>query len=349
MNHIGMDCHISTMEFAVVNEAGRLFKAGKVGTSAKGFLDFVRQIPQPRQIYMEEGTLAAWVLETCTHHGEKLVITDPKKNHWIGASGQKDDRIDALKLAQLARGGYVKEIHHPVGERRRFRELITAYHDTVKSTTRIKNKIKAKFRQNGIQCGGETVYLKAHREEWRAKLPPNPTLYLIIDGLWDQLEQLERTEKNLLAAAKAQAKQYPEIKYFQCIPGIGFIHAATVSAILETPDRFANKRKVWLYAGLGIVKKESGGKVYSKKLTRDYNRLLKYSLKQAVESAIRSKDNPFRRKYLEMTLQQGIMAHRAKLTIARNMLSIMYTMWRNGERYDPERVSKLNQKQELAS
>jgi hypothetical protein len=39
---------------------------------------------------MEEGTLAAWALETCVRFGEKLVITDAKKNRWIGSSGQKD-------------------------------------------------------------------------------------------------------------------------------------------------------------------------------------------------------------------------------------------------------------------
>ena len=35
------------------------------------------------------------------------------------------------------------------------------------------------------------------------------------------------------------------------IPGIGLIHAATISAIIETPHRFANKKKVWMYAGIG--------------------------------------------------------------------------------------------------
>jgi hypothetical protein len=34
----------------------------------------------------------------------KLVITNPKKNYWIGSSGQKNDPLDALKLARLARG-----------------------------------------------------------------------------------------------------------------------------------------------------------------------------------------------------------------------------------------------------
>ena len=116
------------------------------------------------------------------------------------------------------------------------------------------------------------------------------------------MEQSEQTEKELLAAAKAQAKCYPEIKHFEALPGIGFIHAATISAILESPYRFADKRKVWMYAGLGIMRKSSGGKVYSEKLSKDYNRLLKYTMKQAASTAIQAKDNPFRRKYLDKTL-----------------------------------------------
>jgi hypothetical protein len=35
-------------------------------------------------------------------------------------------------------------------------------------------------------------------------------------------------------------------------------------------------------------------------LSTDYNRLLKYSLKQAAEAVIQAKDSPFRRKYLDM-------------------------------------------------
>jgi transposase len=345
MNYIGMDCHISTLDFAVVNEAGRLVKANRVPTSVNGFMEFVKTVPRPRTIYMEESTLAAWALETCIRYEERLVITDAKKNHWIGSSGQKDDSIDALKLAQLARGGYIKEIHHPVGQRRRFRELMIAYHDTVRSTTRIKNKIKARFRQNGIQCTGRTVYSETHRDEWRDKLPQEAIALLILDGLWRQLEQSEQTEKELLRAARAQAKQYTEIRHFEALLGVGFISAATISAMLETPHRFSNKRKVWMYAGLGIMTRSSGGKTYSEKLSTDYNRLLKYALKQAAEAAIKAKDNPFRRKYLDMTLFKGILPHRAKLTIARDMLATMWAMWRKGEKYRPEIRAKAADKQ----
>lgn len=347
MYYIGMDCHISNLEFAVVNEAGRLVKASKVATSVNGFMEFVKKVPPPRTIYMEEGTLAAWALETCVRFNENLVITDPKQNHWIGSSGQKDDHLDALKLAQLGRGGYIKEIHHPVGQRRRFRELMTAYHDTVIGSSRIKNKIKAKFRQNGIQCSGATVYSESYREEWRSKLPEETAPQLILDGLWRQLAQSEQTEKELLSAAKAQARHYPEIKHFEALPGIGFINAATISAILETPHRFANKRKLWMYAGLGIMTRSSGGKTYSEKLSTDYNRLLKYTMRQATEAAIKAAGSPFQRKYLDMTVVHGIAPHRAKLTIARDMLATMWAMWRKGEQYNPEVREQAAYKQGL--
>ena len=345
MHYIGMDAHISSLDFAVINDAGRLVKATKVTTSVNNLMDFVRQITPPRIIYMEEGTLAAWALETCVRFGEKLVITNPKENHCIGLSGQKDDAIDALKLARLARGGYIKEIHHPLGERRRFRELMEAYHDTVRSTTRIKNKIKAKFSQNGITCIGSTVYLESHREEWKGKLPESATVQLILESLWRQLKQSEQAEKDLLDAAKAQAKHYSEIKMFKALPGIGFIHAATISSIIETPHRFANKRKVWMYAGLGLMQRSSAGKLSSEKLTTDYNRLLKCTLLQATEAAIRTQDNPFRQKYLDMTLLQGIPPHRARLTVARQMLATMWAMWKKGEKYQPQLRGRTAHKQ----
>lgn len=349
MNYIGMDSHISTLDFAVVTERGNVTKEKRVRTGVKEFIEFVRSVPVPRKVIMEEGSLSAWFLEVCTGFGETLIITDPKKNRWIAHSGEKNDTVDARKLAQLARGGYIKEIHHPVGKRRWFKELVLSYHDTVKSVVRIKNKLKGRFRHNGIACRGGTVYLVQHRETWRKKLPKEKVVHLIVEGLWAQLDQVESVKKELLKKVSTEGRQYPEIKRFKKVPGIGAINSATISAILETPNRFADKKKVWMYAGLGIVKKSSGGKVYSQNLTKDYNRLLKYTLKQAAEAAIASKDNPYRHQYLRMTLEQGIPSHRAKLTVARSLLATLYAMWKSGEEYDPNLKEKILKNRQTSS
>ena len=68
-----MDCHIITLDFAVINETGRLVNAHRVATSVNGFIGFVKRVPSPRTIYLEEGSLTAWALETCVQYGENLV------------------------------------------------------------------------------------------------------------------------------------------------------------------------------------------------------------------------------------------------------------------------------------
>jgi transposase len=335
MNYIGIDCHISSLDFVVVNEKGTVTKRAKMNTGVKEFMAFVKSIPKPRKIFIEEGELAGWMLETSLKFGEQLIITDPKTNKWIGKSDQKNDAIDAEKLAQLARGKYIKEIYHPVNNRRRFKDLVFAYHDTVKSQSRIKNKIKANFRRNGIKCSGDTVYSDKYRDEWRKKLSKNKITHLIIEELWVQLDQLSESKEKLKKNIRIQGKQYPEIKNFMEVPGIGLIHASTISAIIETPHRFANKKKVWMYAGIGLKERGSGGKIYSRKLTREYNRPLKNAIKKAAEAAISAKDNQFRRQYLRLTIENGIPSHKAKLTVARSMLAALYGMWKKGEAYDP--------------
>jgi len=345
MNYIGLDSHISTLEFAVVNERGVRTKKQRVNTGVKELMTFVKGIPKPRKIFIEEGTLAGWLLETCNAFGEELIVTDPKRNLWIARAGQKNDPIDATKLAHLARGGYIKEIHHPVGRRRRFRELILSYHDTVKSQTRVKNKLKAKFRQNGIRCTGDTVYSAKHREAWKDKLPKDKVVHVTADGLWRQLDQIQDIREELLALIRRQSRGFSEIKRFKKVPGIGTVHAATISAIVEDPHRFAHKKKLWMYAGLGLAKRSSGEKVYSNNLTRNYNRLLKNSVKQATEAAIIAADNQFRRQYLRLTLEKGIPSHRAKLTVARSILATLYGIWKNGEDYDPD-IDKKRQGEE---
>lgn len=342
MNYIGVDCHISTLDFAVVTKMGRVKKKARVKTSVKEFMEFIKTVPKPRKIYIEEGTLANWLLETSMRYGEELIITDPKTNKWIGKSMNKDDAIDAEKLAHLARGGYVKAVYHPVNKKRRFKELVFAYHDTVKSLTRIKNKLKARFRAEGIPCNGVTVFSEHSRNEWRSKLPTNHIARMIADELWKQLDQLHEAKKTLRKNIGTEGKQYPEIKRFMKVPGIGIIHASTIFAIIDTPYRFSNKKKLWMYAGIGLAKRSSGGTVYSIKLTREYNRQLKDAVKKAVEAAICAKDNQFKRQFVRLTIKQGLPAHKAKLTVARSILATLYGMWKNGEEYD----SNIAQKRE---
>jgi transposase len=164
-----------------------------------------------------------------------------------------------------------------------------------------------------------------------------------VDQLWNQLDHIQEAKKTLKKSIEIESKQYPEIMRFMKVPGIGLIHASTIFAIVDTPYRFSNKKKLWMYAGIGLAEKSSGSTVYSKKLTREYNRHLKNAIKKAVESAIFAYNSQFKRQYLRLTLEKGLPSHKAKLTVARSILATLYGIWKSGEAYDPDIDKKRNE------
>jgi hypothetical protein len=74
-------------------------------------------------------------------------------------------------------------------------------------------------------------------------------------------------------------------------------------------------------------------------LNRNYNRVLKYIFKGAATTVIgRSKDGPLYQHY-QMLLDGGTKPSLARLTIARQIASIVLSIWRSEEVYDPKKLS----------
>ena len=48
------------------------------------------------------------------------------------------------------------------------------------------------------------------------------------------------------------------------------------------------------------------------------------------------------RQYVRLTIQQGVPSYKAKLTVARSLLSTLCVMWKKGEDYDPDIDRKRN-------
>ena len=75
-------------------------------------------------------------------------------------------------------------------------------------------------------------------------------------------------------------------------------------------------------------------------LNRNSNRTLKGIFKGAATTVIgQAKDEPLYRHYLQL-LDGGTKPNLAKLTLARQVASIILAVWRNEEVYDPARVGE---------
>ena len=303
-----------------------------LATSCQNLKAAIGAFIETKSVVFEESTLAAWAYRVLQPCAEKVVVADPLHNHWIAGDEKSNDITAARKLAQLLRAGLIHPVHHSTQQRQLFKELVLSSHDTSGEVVRFKNKLKAKFRQHGVQCTGPSVY-GSGRDEWLGRVPVGGAR-LQVQMLAESIDHFSEQKSRLRQQIGRQARNFPVIAGFQHVPGIGLIRAATFFAIIDTPHRFANKRKVWSYCGLGVVGRQSDQMIGPKHLTRSGNRRLKDLAKGAAISAIGMGENQYARQYRRL-LTKGIKVENARLTVARAIVSTLYAMWRDGTAYQP--------------
>jgi len=101
----------------------------------------------------EEGTSAAWLHDLLKTLVSRLVVCDPRKNALL-KDGNKSDRIDARKLAELLRTNQLNPVYQGEHGVRTLKELGRSYLTISKDVTRVMNRIKALYRSWAIPCGG---------------------------------------------------------------------------------------------------------------------------------------------------------------------------------------------------
>ena len=109
IKYIGMDVHKDTISIAVMNGEGKLVMESIIETKASTILQFIQGLRGDLHVTLEEGTWAAWLYDLLKPHVSKLVVCDPLKNALL-KEGNKSDKIDARKLADLLRGGYLRSV-----------------------------------------------------------------------------------------------------------------------------------------------------------------------------------------------------------------------------------------------
>ena len=124
--YIGLDVHQATISAVVLDSTGKLVMESILETKAATILQFVHGLRGSLHVTFEEGTCAAWLHDLLKPHVTKVVVCDPRKNALLKA-GNKNDRIDARKLADLLRSGLLSPVYHGENGVRTLKELARSY------------------------------------------------------------------------------------------------------------------------------------------------------------------------------------------------------------------------------
>jgi len=345
--YIGLDVHQATISIAVMDSTGKVVMESILETKGATILEFFEGLRGTLSVTFEEGTWAAWLYDLLKPHVAKLVVCNPRKNALL-KDGNKSDRIDARKLAELLYLNKLSPVYHGETGMRMLRELARSYLTIVKDTARVMSRLKAVYRSWAIPCAGRDVYYRRHRDEWLGKIT-EAGVHRRTEQLYLQLDMLQHLRQQARRELLAESRRHPITAQLRQIPSLGPIRSALAVALIQTPNRFRTKRQLWAYSGLALETRTSGEYRYvkgqlqrSKKqisirgLNKDHNHDLKGLFKGAATTAS-VRPGPLQDFY-ERSLAKGIKPTMVRLTLARKIAAITLTLWKKGENFDADKL-----------
>ena len=328
--YIGMDAHMSTCSFCVMDESGRETDNVTLPTNGRLIINYLRNIDGTKKLTFEECELSNWLYGILKDEVDELIVCNPAANKEY--KKKKTDKFDARQLANLLRGNFLTPVFHDGSKREKFRGLMSGYQDLVNDNVRIKNRYKSLFRKSGIKVEGEAVYKDRNLLE-KIERPDFRFIGIQLHYLLERMDESLGIYQQQISRSK---KHFEEIANLMTIPGIGYIQAAKIVSQVVAPERFPNKYKYYSYCGLIRHKQESGQRRYGTVKVWG-NRTLKCVYKMAAHSAI--KGTSALRKYYDHLRLKGLDDNKAYNAVCRKIAAISLSIWRNNQKYDDSIVS----------
>lgn len=336
---IALDTHCQFCEMVALSHQGRIVKRERCETTIPALVAVLETVRRPRSLTFEEGPLADWLARNLRPHVDRLIVCEPRRNALIAKSGDKDDAVDAEKLAHLLRGGYLKEVHQAASfDRTLLKQHVSFYHDRVRERVRQGHQLVAQLRRHGVFAAiSEVADAEERRRLWK-RLPQRKVLLNNLECLWRVYELLMEQEEQLRSEFIRLARRVEPVRRFQELPGMGWIRSMTFYVYIDTPARFMSKSALWRYCGIGLERRHSGAGPTKVQLTRRGNRRLKDVLVGAAKSAVTQADNPFADKYRYWIQKEGVHPSIARRNVARCLATTLWSLWKTGSAYDPAQV-----------
>lgn len=273
-------------------------------TNAKTVHDLLVDLA-PDRVVIEICSIAGWLSDLVRTLEIELQVasTNDERWHWRRVK-QKNDRRDALKLAQLSARHELDLVYVPQTEVRQWRALIGYRQHLVQRRTKIRNRVRELLLREG-------QLLPRHRSAWTqagmAALAAmsKPLEEVAMNELWRgelalelvQYEAVQTQMAELVAKLDALGAANHQVRLLQSTSGVGPRLAEAVVAMFDDPRRFRRASQVSSYIGMVPKQWDSSETERLGHITRHGNRLVRSLLVEVAWCALRH--NPWARETYE--------------------------------------------------
>jgi len=331
---IGIDVGDKLSRYAVVDEAGVVVEEGTFRNQAASIGKHFGGRARAR-VALEVGAQSAWISRELKQLGHEVIVANARELKWITASDQKSDRVDAEKLARLARAdrALLAPIEHRSAEQQAQLAVIRARDAMVRSRTLLVNTARGIAKGFGHRLPRTVTVTFGTRALTELPAPLRPALA----GLLEQIAALSRAIVGYEETIAALAAQHPEVERLTTVPGVGALTALTFVLTLGDAERFAHSRDVGSYLGLRPRRQQSGARDPQLGISKCGDPYLRKLLVQCAHHLLGrfGPDSALRQWGLAKAQGSKNATKRAIVAVARKLGVLLHRLWASGVVFQP--------------
>jgi transposase len=336
MYYMGVDNHKQRSHLTIMEEDGTIVKAGPVLNFRSEVREFIRGLETEMEAVVEAGYSSYVMVDILDDLGVEVKLAHPLEVKAIAKAKIKTDKRDSRILADLLRADLIPEVHKRSAETRRAQRVLRQRAFFVAAMTRVKNRIRALLAQQPEDIQNEVglekeLFSQKGLERLRGTALES-TDQALLAGLVKLYEQLRVLIKDSDKLVEELFGKLEEARRIFTVPGFGKFFSVLVATEIDDIRRFESAAKLHSYAGVIPSTHSSGLRTYQGPMTREGNRWLRWAAVEAVWPAIRH-DRGLELFYLKYASRKK--ANAAKVATARRLLTIIYTLLKEGRNYVP--------------
>lgn len=330
--YVGLDVHKKTITYCVKRFDGVLVKQGTVAAERKALLTWLSQLPGCWAGAMEATMFTGWVYDFLKPHAMELKVAHPEMLKAITAAKKKNDRADAEKIADLLRVDLLPECYMAPAELRELRRVLRYRNMTVRTATRMKNKVSGLLMEVGATYDKRRLHGKKYFNALLERVEDVPeSVKELLKLSRGGFEMFEAVQKKLIKALKQNELLSERVQRLMSIPGVGEVLALTWALETGEPGRFRASGKAISYCGLCSAQHESAGREWRSPISKKRNKHLQAMLIEAAKLAPRW--NSQLALLYDQELARGN-RNRATLAVARKLVKYLLAVDRRGSDFE---------------
>jgi transposase len=317
-------------------ESGEVIEEGRLRTTPAALKRRFSE-REPMRVAIEAGTHSPWVSRLLEGWGHEVLVANARKLRLIYAEGRKTDKLDAQKLARLARldPKLLSPLKHRGEAAQAHLAIVRSREALVSARTKLINHVRATAKSFGARlpgCSVETFHKKVRDGVPETLVPALEPVLEVIASLSARIRDYDR---KLEALAE---ESYPETNLLRQVKGVGALTALVFVLSLEDPARFEDSRVVGAYLGLVPGKSQSGERDPQQRISKQGDEMLRRLMVTSAHYVLGpfGEDSDLRRHGLKICERGGKSAKkRAVVAVARKLSVLLHRLWRTGEVYEP--------------